>query len=313
MSTLITGETGTGKELFARAIHQNSLRSQENFVVVDCAALPKTLVESILFGHVKGSFTGADKNSEGLVKSAHNGTLFLDEVGELPLATQKTFLRVLQEKKYRPVGDKNEIESDFRLVSATNRDLDVLVKQGKFRQDLLFRLGAISIELPPLRKRDGDVGLIASHYINRFCEINNLPAKALSDELLAAMCSYNWPGNVRELISALENALSAAERNSILYPDHLPVAIRAQIAKFSIKPRDKDRAPVKMVSNAADDGLEPFRKYREEIIHEAERHYLGNLMDSAEWNIKRACKISRLSRPRLYALLKKHDISRENG
>ncbi len=309
-NTLIAGETGTGKELFARAIHQNSSRWQESFVVVDCTALPKPLVESILFGHEKGAFTGADKRQEGLVKLAHHGTLFLDELGELPLATQKTFLRVLQEKKYRSVGGKSEKESDFCLISATNRNLDELVEQGKFRQDLLFRLRNINIELPPLRKREGDIKTIALNFINKFCELNNLPVKKLSDELFVALCSYNWPGNVREFINVLENVLSAAGKNSILYPDHLPIAIRAKIIRFSIKPKESEKTSPKPVFKASGINVSSYKQYREHVFHEAEKPYLENLMDSTDWNIQKACKMSELSRSRLYALLKKHNISK---
>ncbi len=299
---LILGETGTGKELFARAIHQNSSRCKQNFVVVDCTALPRTLVESLLFGHEKGAFTGADKSRQGLVKSAHQGTLFLDEVGELPLATQKTFLRVLQEKKFRSVGGKKEEESAFCLISATNRNLDELVKQGRFREDLLFRLRNINLELPPLRKRDKDIEIIASHFIGKICKLNELPVKKLSHEILAAMYSYNWPGNIRELISVLENVISAAGNNLILYPEHLPIAIRAKVVKFTIKPK------VKVQTAEAEFGT--YKQYREDVVHKAEKHYLLNLMDNTGWNIKEACKNSGLSRPRLYALLKKHHISR---
>ena len=312
-STLITGDTGTGKELFARAIHQNSSRRKNKFVVVDCTSLPETLVESILFGHEKGAFTGADKSREGLVKLAHQGTLFLDEVGDLPFSTQKTFLRVLQEKKFLSVGGKSEIESDFFLISATNRNLDELVKQGRFRQDLLFRLRNINLELPPLKKRDRDIEIIASHFINKICKQNKLPVKTLSSELLAAMYSYNWPGNVRELMSVLENVISAAGKNLILYPEHLPIAIRAKIVKFSIKPKEQAKMPEEMDRNTPEVKSRPYKQYREDIVLKAEKHYLVSLMNNTVWNIKQACKISELSRPRLYALLKKHDITRANN
>ena len=157
VNVLLTGETGTGKELFARAIHQNSSRSAHNFVVVDCTVLPETLVESMLFGHEKGDFTGADKQQEGLIKQADKGTLFLDEVGELPRVVQKSFLRVLHERRFRPLGSKREIASDFRLLAATNRNLDQMVRQEQFRQDLLYRLRSLTIDLPPLRERKGDI------------------------------------------------------------------------------------------------------------------------------------------------------------
>ena len=210
-NVLITGETGTGKELFARAVHQNSRRADGCFVVVDCAALPETLIESLLFGHEKGSFTGAEQAREGLVRQAHRGTLFLDEIGELPLSMQKAFLRVLQERRFRPVGSQREVESDFRLVAATNRDLDLMVKQGKFRDDLLFRIRSFIIELPPLRERPEDVKELVRFFLDRLCERYGIAAKGVSPEFLKTMVAYPWPGNVRELANALESTVGATQ------------------------------------------------------------------------------------------------------
>jgi len=200
VNVFITGETGTGKELFARAIHMNSGRSQRNFVVVDCAALQETLKESTLFGYEKGAFTGADQHREGLVKQADGGTLFLDEIGELSLPMQKSFLRVLQERHFRPLGGIREIKSNFRLIAATNRDLDGLVKTGGFRDDLLFRLRALMIVLPPLREHPEDIPDIVSYHIAKICKRNGIGVKALSPDFMEALLSYEWPGNVRELI-----------------------------------------------------------------------------------------------------------------
>ena len=187
VNVFITGETGTGKELFARAVHENSPRARGNFVVVDCTALPETLVESLLFGHEKGTFTGAEKARDGLVRQAHCGTLFLDEVGELPLNMQKAFLRVLQERRFRPLGGSREIESDFRLVAATNRNLDQMVRAGQFREDLLFRLRSYVIELPPLRERPEDLQELARFYADRFCERYGLPSKGFSPDFIRTL------------------------------------------------------------------------------------------------------------------------------
>jgi two-component system NtrC family response regulator len=305
---LITGETGTGKELFARAIHRNSPRAARNFIVVDCAALPETLAESLLFGHEKGTFTGAEKPQEGLVRQAHGGTLFLDEVGELPLSLQKTFLRVLQERRFRPLGSTREIESDFRLVAATNRDLDAMAARNQFRSDLLFRLRGFTIELPPLRERAEDIKELVRSHLDRLCECYGMASKGFSPEFLDALLVYNWPGNVRELAATLIRAFSAARFEPTLYPKHLPPEIRAQVMRNSVRP----------AAVAAGDGIpaEPVRRlpkfqdYRETAYAEAEKHYLHDLMSLAEENIQEACRLSGLSQSRLYALLKKHRIDR---
>jgi two-component system NtrC family response regulator len=223
---LITGETGTGKELFASAIHRNSSRAKKNFVVVDCSALPETLVESILFGHEKGAFTGAERAREGLIKQADGGTLFLDEVGELPLTVQKAFLRVLQERRFRPLGSNVEIASDFLLIAATNRNLQEMVREGTFRSDFLFRLRSFMIELPPLRDRGDDIDGIAKYYAAKLCDRHGIGLKGFSPDLLSALRSYRWPGNVRELLHALERALAAAFHEPTLFPQHLPEHVR---------------------------------------------------------------------------------------
>ena len=179
VNVLITGETGTGKELFAKVVHSNSSRAKKNFVVVDCTALPETLVESVLFGHARGAFTGADRSEEGLIKQADGGTLFLDEIGELPLLIQKRFLRVIQEHRFRPVGGRQEIESDFRLVAATNRNLEGMVRQGRFREDLFFRLRTLMIESPPLRELPEDIKKLTVFYMNDLCERFGIDPKEL--------------------------------------------------------------------------------------------------------------------------------------
>ncbi len=305
---LITGETGTGKELFARAIHRNSPRADRNFVTVDCAALPETLAESLLFGHEKGSFTGAEKPQEGLVRQAHGGTLFLDEVGELPLSLQKTFLRVLQERRFRPLGGLREIESDFRLVSATNRDLDEMVADSRFRSDLLYRLRAFTIELPPLRERAEDIRDLARNHLDRLCECHGLASKGFSPDFLDALLAYSWPGNVRELANTLVRAFSAAQFEPTLYPKHLPTNIRVQILKNSVHgdhAPSEEEAPPSPVRK-----LPRLQEFRERVYSQAEKHYLEDLMSMAESSIPEACRLSGLSQSRLYALLKKHDIPR---
>lgn len=304
-SVLITGETGTGKELFARAVHQNSRRAGGNFVVVDCAALPETLIESVLFGHEKGAFTGAEQTREGLVRQANGGTLFLDEVGELPLAMQRAFLRVLQEHRFRPVGSQKEQGSDFRLVAATNRDLDSMAAQGKFRDDLLFRLRSFVIELPPLRERPEDVRELARWCLDKLCERNGIAAKGFSPEFLNTLSAYPWPGNVREFVQALERTVAAAQWEPTLFPLHLPTHIRVRVAQDQVK---HDPPPEGRPVVAELPGMPKLQEFRDNIYSHAEKQYLGDLMSLSGNDIPKACRISGLSTSRLYALLKEHNI-----
>lgn len=307
-NVLITGQTGTGKELIALAIHNNSGRSANNFVVVDCAALPENLVESVLFGHVKGAFTGADKYRDGLVKQADGGTLFLDEVGELPLSIQKSFLRVLQEKKFRPVGGKKEITSRFRLVSATNRSLDRMVEEGRFREDLLFRLRTIVIELPTLRQMQSDIPEIISHYLKKICRKYGTEIKKTAPEFLEILTSYSWPGNVRELIQALERSISAAQYDPVLYPKHLPDHIRIAALKSALNSGGGDEEEYSGYQNLED--MPPIQDMRDLAVDRVEKKYLQDLMAFTKGHIKQSCRISGLSRSRLYTLLKKHGVSK---
>lgn len=306
---LITGETGTGKEVFAHLVHRNSRRREKNFVVVDCAALPETLVESTLFGHRRGAFTGADRDREGLVKMADGGTLFLDEVAELPPAVQKSFLRVLQEKRFRPVGGREEVASDFRLIAATNRDIEEMSAKGLFRQDLLYRIRSLSISLPPLRERAEDILELARHFMNRFCDLRGEGTKGFAPEFQEVLRAYDWPGNVRELAGVIESILTAAGAAPILYPDHLPVYVRATLAKASVKGAE-DRSGAEGPPAALKGELETYREHRRKALEGIEERYLRELVRSTEWNISEASRTSGLSRPRLYSLLKKHGISR---
>ena len=304
-SVLITGGTGTGKELFARAIHDNSARADGPFVVVDCAALPEKLVESELFGYERGAFTGADRRFEGLVRQAHQGTLFLDEIGELPVAVQKAFLRVLQDGCYRPVGGIKEVCSDFRLVVATNRDLETLAAAGDFRQDLLFRIRTMTINLPRLKDRAGDIPLLCRHFVARQCRLQGLPAKRVSPDYLEALEGYDWPGNVRELIHAVERSLAAALNDAVLVPAHLPTNIRVSLARSSLP------LPGAREGSAERGPGGPFpslRQIRLQAVAEVEARYLRELLAASGGDIPQACALSGLSRPRLYALLKKYGL-----
>lgn len=306
-NVLVNGETGTGKELFARAIHRNSARADKRFVVVDCAALPESLIESILFGHQKGAFTGAEKTRQGLIQQAHGGTLFLDEVGELPLDVQKTFLRVLQEHQFLPVGAKNEIKVDFRLISATNRNLDTMIENNQFRQDLLFRLRSFSIDLPPLRDRKGDIRELVMYYTHKLCDLYGTQIKGFAPEFFKALEVYPWPGNIRELFNALEEALSVTRYEPMLFPHHLPTHIRAKVARQSIRSRTvpaDDPFSGFLPKNDHPDEFPDFKKFRNLL----EVMYLKKLMLVTQNTKKEACRISGISRTRLFELLKKHSI-----
>ena len=284
-NVLLTGETGTGKEVFANTIHRNSSRAGKNFVVVDCTALPETLVESMLFGHEKGAFTGAEKARTGLVKEADGGTLFLDEVGELPLSVQKDFLRVLQENRFRPLGSNKEIESDFRLVSATNRDLEKMIESGEFRKDL------------------------AIHYMVKLCERYGMETKGFSPDFFETLAAYNWPGNVRELIHTMERVLTVARFEPTLFPRHLPTKIRAYAARASVRKTGVGREKLEEDNHPAE-MLPKLQDVRETAVSKAEKQYLYDLILLTKKDIKEACRVSGLSQSRLYHLMKKHKISR---
>lgn len=304
-NVLITGETGTGKEIFARAIHENSPRAGKSLVVVDCTALPGSLVEGLLFGHEKGAFTGAEKAQEGLIAQADGGTLFLDEIGELPVLTQKAFLRVLQERRFRPLGGQKEIGSDFRLVAATNRNLDKMVQDGLFRQDLMYRLKAFTINLPPLRKRPGDIRELAVNHMSRLCRRLNTGIKGFSPEFLEALMAYDWPGNVRELINTLTRALAAAQYEPTLFSKHLPPDIRIQVARRSFQKSAPDAGEP---AEASRPSFPKWKDEREAALEKLENRYLNELISHTGGDINLACELSGLKRSRLYQLLKKHDI-----
>jgi two-component system, NtrC family, response regulator len=226
-NVLVLGESGTGKELVARALHFNSPRSQKRFVAVSCAALPQDLLESELFGHEKGSFTGAAWQRAGRFELADGGTLFLDEIGDITAQTQTKLLRVLQEKEFERVGGSKPIKVDIRLVAATNRDLPAAIAKGEFREDLYYRLRVVEITLPPLRERREDIPLLVRHFIQKYAALDGKRVENVSEEALAAMLSYNWPGNIRELENAVEHALVMADDDTLLLTSNLlPLNVR---------------------------------------------------------------------------------------
>ncbi len=303
-NVLIAGETGTGKELFSWAIHKNGHRAGSRFVIVDCAAIPETLIESILFGHVKGSFTGADSQREGLLKQADGGTLFLDEIGELPLSIQGKLLRVLESRRFRPIGALEETSSDFRLISATNRDLSTMVAKGAFRRDLLHRLQVLTLDLPPLRNRADDLMLLTSWYIKKYCDLYQQPLKGLSPDFSTKLACYSWPGNIRELFNALESAMVKAQHSPTIFPQHLPREILIEIIKNSVGDNRANRPKPGQEIAAGD--LLIYKEFKAQAMAEAEKHYLSQLLSHCKGNITQAASVAKVSRTYLHQLIKKH-------
>lgn len=308
INVLLSGQTGTGKELFAWAIHQNSPRCDKPFVIVDCTILTETLVEGMLFGHEKGAFTSADRMREGLIEQANGGTLFLDEVGELPYSVQKSFLRVLQEHRFRPLGSKHELTSDFRLVAATNRDLDQMAAHGEFREDLLFRLRSFVIHLPPLKERMDDLKKLVDYKITTNSERHGTKKMVASPEFIEALKSYEWPGNVRELFNTVEQAIVVAANRSILFPNDLPNHIRIKHSQSHLRRRDDKPGNKDEIAEMQNIGNYKLQDIRENAVNSIERKYLIELRSTSGNNIEKACAISGLSQSRLYSLLKKYNI-----
>jgi two-component system response regulator PilR (NtrC family) len=277
-TVLVTGESGTGKELAARAIHFNSLRKDRPFVAVNCGALTETLLESELFGHVKGSFTGASSNKKGLIEVADKGTIFLDEIGEMSPLMQVKLLRVLQERAFRRVGGTEETPADIRIIAATNRDLAQMVAEGRFREDLYYRINVIPLHLPPLRERTEDISLLAHHFVERFAREMGKSVQGLANESLDLLRRYHWPGNIRELENAMERAV-ALERTPLILPSSLPAAIRSANGQVAADP------PPPTADDLPDSGFDLERHVRDverRFITEALRRTDGVKVKAAE-------------------------------
>ena len=284
-SVLVTGETGTGKELAARALHDRSRRHGGPFVAINCAAVPETLLESELFGHARGAFTDARAARAGLFSQANGGTLFFDEIGELPLALQPKLLRVLQERKVRPVGSDTEMPFDIRLVCATNCDLDSAVEEKRFREDLYFRINVITVKLPPLRARGGDVLLLAQHFLERSAAKAERPVTGIAPEAAKLLVAYPWPGNVRELHNCLERAVALARYDQITVAD-LPDKIQHHRPSYLVVASDD---PSGLVS-----------------LEEMERRYILRVIEAVAGNKTLAAQILKMGRKTLYRKLERY-------
>ena len=298
-TVLISGESGTGKELVARAIHEHSPRRLQPFVTIDCTSLAESLLESELFGHVKGSFTGAIQTKRGLFEVADGGTLLLDEVGNISLTTQAKLLRVLQERVVTPIGGTKPIAINIRLVAATNVKLQEMIKQGTFREDLFFRLNIIPIELPPLRERKGDLMLLASKFLKRFAEENGKEIRGFSPDVIEQLEHYNFPGNVRELENLIERAVVLSHSDFLQRQDlEMPGDERTtSLSADNTVPLD------------ASELKERKRLLREEAVVPLERAFLLSALDRNDWNITRAAEEVGMQRPNFQAMLKKQGIS----
>jgi len=302
LTCMVTGETGTGKELVSRAVHNRSKRAKKPFVVFDCGAVSESLVESELFGHERGAFTGAVASRPGVFEMAHKGTVFLDEIGELPVELQPKLLRVLEQREVRRVGSGQTRSVDVRVVCATNRNLRDEVAAGRFREDLFYRLAVVELRLPPLRERLQDVPLLVNHIL-RSCA-HNAGVQDLSNEVNALFDAYHWPGNVRELRNVVERALPFCDGTQITL-DTLPEALR--VASETAMSAPAVESPELGISGAGMRDM-PFKDAKDQIIEAFERQYLVDLIERHDGNISRAARAADMDRKSISRLLKKHDI-----
>jgi DNA-binding NtrC family response regulator len=288
-TVLVYGESGTGKELVARAIHDRSPRHDKPFFAINCAAIPESLIESELFGHEKGSFTGASSREIGIFEAADGGTVFLDEIGEMNIALQAKLLRAIQEKEIRRVGGKINIPVDVRIIAATNKDLELEIKRGNFREDLFYRLNVIRINLPPLRERGSDIATLADFFVRKYAAVTGMPVQGLAKPALKLLLNYHWPGNVRQLESIIERGVLMAE-GALIQPEDLPSEIH---------------------EDAAGSGRLPFEFPPEGISFEdLERDLIVKAMERADWVISKAAPLLKMSYKTLQYRLEKFGIEK---
>jgi two-component system nitrogen regulation response regulator NtrX len=288
---LITGENGTGKELVARSIHHNSRRHDKPFVEVNCAAIPEELIESELFGHEKGSFTGATTQRRGKFDQAHQGTLFLDEIGDMSLKTQAKVLRILQEHKFERVGGNKTIEVDVRVIAATNKDLEKEISAAQFREDLYYRLNVIPFHVPPLRERKSDIPLLATHFLEYFCSKESRETKNLDEDAMKAMQEYSWPGNVRELKNLIERLVIMSPGNTIT---------RGQLPQSIFGKQQMASTDYGSITLSAD----TYRSAKEEF----EKEFLVQKLEENDWNISRTAEAIEIERSNLHRKIKSYGI-----
>jgi two-component system response regulator HydG len=286
-TVLVTGESGSGKELVAKDVHARSRRHAGAFVAINCAAMPEALLESELFGHVRGAFTDAQRTSRGLFLEANGGTLFLDEIGEMPAGMQAKLLRALEERTVRPVGGTAEVPFDARLVAATNRDLESLVAAGSFREDLFYRINVVHVELPPLRARGGDVLALAQHFVNRFAAPGGKPVRGISPAVAERLLAYAWPGNVRELQNCIERAVALARFDELTVED-LPPKVRDYKPSFVVVATED---PTDLVT-----------------MEEVERRYIQRVLEAVGQNKTQAAKVLGFDRTTLYRKLDRYKL-----
>jgi DNA-binding NtrC family response regulator len=295
-TVLIRGESGTGKELIARAIHFNSPRKQKPFVPVDCGVLAQELLESELFGHVKGSFTGAIVTKPGLFEIADGGSIFLDEIGDVNQNFQSKLLRVLQEREFTPVGGIKPKKVDLRFIVATNKDLEKLVEEQRFREDLFYRLNVVSITIPPLREKKDDIPLLAYHFLRKYAKEMKKNIKSISVDAMNMLIAYSWPGNVRQLENVIERAIVMAEGDTIT-TEHLPFVVREEIAHPNT-PIPKTSEELKKIK----------KKAKESAIESIEKSFVLDALTRNDWNITRSAKDVGMQRPNFQALMRKYNI-----
>ena len=297
-TVLIMGESGTGKELVARAIHVRSARGDRPFVAVNCGAVSETLLDSELFGHMRGSFTGADSNKKGLIEVAEKGTIFLDEIGEMSPMLQVKVLRVLQERKFRRVGGTEEVDADIRIIAATNRDLSKLVASGQFREDLYYRINVIPVHLPSLRERAEDIPVLAEHFVAKFAEQMKKEITSISGAAIARLVAYSWPGNVRELENAIERAV-ALERTPSILPESLPEVVR--------NAAPADGSPVAQVATRSNALPEKGFDLEQHVQH-LEREYIAEALRRSGGVKVKAAELLGMSFRSFRYYMKKYDL-----